>query len=163
MSTTIKTAVDFATEIRQELKKRGINSRMVSVKSGYCGYSDYINVTIKTAEVDIREVEKIVKKYQSIDRDERTGDILEGGNTYTRTKYSEDAYNEVIKPLMKHADDLMQEAAFNHVEPITDNISLICEGDKFIARDNRTYNRRNCYSVEEVAKTLYNAIHYDHI
>lgn len=159
---TVKTAIDYAKDIRAALKAKGITSRQVSIKAGYCGYDDYIHATIKTGTVDIREVEKIVEAFQYIDRDERTGEILAGGNTYTRTKYSDDAFDNIVD--LKRAEDIMADAAFNHTIAVTNNIYIICEGDKFIARDRRTYSRKTTlYTAYDVAKVLYTIEHYDHI
>ena len=41
------TIKEKATALRDELKKLGYNNRKISIKSGYCGYSDYIDITIK--------------------------------------------------------------------------------------------------------------------
>jgi hypothetical protein len=163
MSTTIKTATDYAKDIRAALKTMGITSRQVSVKSGYCGYSDYIHVTVKTAAIDIKAVETIVKGYEYISRDERTGEILEGGNTYTRTQYSDDAFDEVIKPYMQKAENIMQDAAFDHFTEIAEKIYLICEGNTFIARDQRTWDRKYLYNAFDVAKVLYTVENFNRI
>ena len=80
--------VEQAKIIRNNLKKEmGLNSRKVSVKSAYCGYSTKIDVVIKDLSIDIKKVEKIANEFYSVDRCERTGEILQGGNTYIFCKY----------------------------------------------------------------------------
>ena len=73
--------------IRQALKEKGYNSRRVSVTYQIAGYSAIIRVTIKELEINKAEIENIVKGFNEIDRDERTGEILEGGNTFVSVNY----------------------------------------------------------------------------
>lgn len=68
--------------VREELKKIGYSSKMVSVKSGCTGYSDFIRITIKDLSCDKDKINAIALKFKSIDYDERSGEILAGGNTY---------------------------------------------------------------------------------
>ena len=73
--------------IRRTLKEKGYNSRRVGVTYQISGYSAIIRVTIKEAGIDKSEIENIVKHFSEIDRDERTGEILEGGNTFVSVNY----------------------------------------------------------------------------
>lgn len=76
------TTKELAVKIREDLKQRGYNSRKIGVRYEFCGYSSVIHVTVKDDNIDIEEVRGWLKKYESIDRDERTGEVLQGGNTY---------------------------------------------------------------------------------
>lgn len=76
------TTKELAVKIREDLKQRGYNSRKIGVRYEFCGYSSAIRVTVKDDNIDIEEVRGWLKKYESIDRDERTGEVLQGGNTY---------------------------------------------------------------------------------
>ena len=73
--------------IRAELKARGYNSRRIGVTLKYAGCSSVITVTIKELGIDKKEIEKLVNKYKFYERDERTGEILAGGNTYIHVNY----------------------------------------------------------------------------
>ena len=73
--------------IRRNLKEKGYNSRRVGVTYQIAGYSAIIRVTIKESGIDKSEIENIVKRFNEIDRDERTGEILEGGNTFISVNY----------------------------------------------------------------------------
>ena len=73
--------------IRKMLKEKGYNSRRVGVTYQVAGYSAIIRVTIKESGIDKSEIEYIVKHFNEIDRDERTGEILEGGNTFVSVNY----------------------------------------------------------------------------
>lgn len=81
-------AKDKAKKIRAALKKIGLSSRQVSVRCESAGYSDAINITINDIGVDIADVNKIAAPFDAIDRDQRTGEILAGGNTYIFTQYA---------------------------------------------------------------------------
>lgn len=86
--TKYMTVTEQAKEIRKTLKEElGLNSRKVSVKSGHCGYSTKIDVNVKDLLVDIKKVETIANKFYSVDRCERSGEILQGGNTYVTVQY----------------------------------------------------------------------------
>lgn len=76
------TASEKAKSIRSELKKAGFTSRQVSVKHRYCGYSSSYHITIKDGNVSELQIKDICKSFESVDYDERTGEILEGGNDY---------------------------------------------------------------------------------
>lgn len=81
------TADERVKAIRAELKAHGYNSRRIGVTLKYAGYSSVINVTIKELAIDKKEIENIADKYKFFERDERTGEILSGGNTYIRVSY----------------------------------------------------------------------------
>ena len=73
--------------LRKELKDKGYSSRKIGVRHRYCGYSSSIHVTIKDLNIDKKEIEAIAKKYSAVDYDERTGEILAGGNTFVFVDY----------------------------------------------------------------------------
>lgn len=70
--------------IRQALKEHGYNNRKVGVR--YDGYAIWL--TIKDLAIDIKEIEQLAKGYESYDRDEFTGEILSGGNTFVFVNYA---------------------------------------------------------------------------
>ncbi len=70
--------------IRQALKEHGYNNRKVGVR--YDGYA--IGLTIKDLAIDIKEIEQLAKGYESYERDEFTGEILSGGNTFAFVNYA---------------------------------------------------------------------------
>ena len=100
---------DKASEVRKALKEElGLSNRKVSVRGSYCGYSDALDVTVKDLMVDIKKVEKIANKFYDVDRCERSGEILQGGNTYVTVKYDweverehEKKYNTVASMIYK--------------------------------------------------------------
>lgn len=78
------TTKDLSVKIRDDLKQRGYNSRKIGTRIEYCGYSSVIILTVKDDSLDVEDVREWTKKYEAIDRDERTGETLLGGNTYIR-------------------------------------------------------------------------------
>jgi hypothetical protein len=67
-------------EIRNVLKKEfGLTNRDVSVK-----YSGSINITLKTVKSlpYIKKIKEVSEKHESYQRDQATGSILRGGNTF---------------------------------------------------------------------------------
>lgn len=44
-------------------------------------------ITIKDLAIDIKEIEQLAKGYESYERDEFTGEILSGGNTFVFVNY----------------------------------------------------------------------------
>ena len=70
-----------------EFKKLGYNSRKISVRKQCNGYSDAFYVTIKDINIDIEQIEKICKRFESYEVDERTQEILCGGNTFVFVEY----------------------------------------------------------------------------
>lgn len=84
--------LDNVASLRADLKKLGYNSRQVSVKSTYPGYSQSITMTVHDLKVDIDKLEKLRTKYRCVDYDERTGEILAGGNTYVNISLNPKLY-----------------------------------------------------------------------
>ena len=70
--------------IRQALKEHGYSNRKVGVR--YDGYAVWL--TIKDLAIDIKEIEQLAKGYESYERDEFTGEILSGGNTFVFVNYA---------------------------------------------------------------------------
>ena len=80
------TSTEKAKAIRTALKEAGFNQKQISVKKQFGGYSVAFYVTIRDANIDKSTIENIVNKFKSIDYDERTGEILAGGNDYVFVK-----------------------------------------------------------------------------
>lgn len=70
--------------IRQALKEHGYSNRKVGVR--YDGYAVWL--TIKDLAIDIKEIEQLAKGYESYERDDFTGEILSGGNTFVFVNYA---------------------------------------------------------------------------
>ena len=97
-----------AAEVRKQLKEIGITSKQVSVKSGYCGYDDNLNITIKDLSVNEQTVKDIAEQFEEYERDERSGEILEGGNTYIFIDYDYDARRAAASEMMEQAQKIAE-------------------------------------------------------
>ncbi|MEX2936636.1 hypothetical protein [Staphylococcus saprophyticus] len=74
----IKLAKDIAKDLRKDLKEElGLNRNHVSVTTA----SQSIIVKLKV-DTDIEAVEDFTRSYEVYERDEATGEILQGGNTF---------------------------------------------------------------------------------
>ena len=72
-----------AQEVAAKLKAVGITNKQVSCRGDY----NSISCRVKDLRIDLELVERIAGEYQKIDRCERTGEILAGGNTYVSVTY----------------------------------------------------------------------------
>ncbi len=119
--------------MRAELKKLGYNSKQVSVRGGYCGYSDRAEITIKDMKADRKAIENVCKKFQSIDYDSASGEILEGGNTYIFVKYDYDTLENAIEEEVNKLDSLMAEIEKEqkHIKKNNSEYVLFKQDDNF--------------------------------
>lgn len=83
----MKTCREVNRAMKEALKKAGIDTRFISIRHKWCGYSESYHVEILSADIDREKVRRICNNFEEIDRDERTGEILAGGNTYIWVDY----------------------------------------------------------------------------
>ena len=84
---------ELGSAIRATLKTAGYAPRDISVRVRDCGYSTSANVTIKNPEIRLESVERLLSKFESIDRDYATGEILAGGNCYLFVDYADGIFD----------------------------------------------------------------------
>lgn len=106
---------ELGAKIRSELKAAGYPARAISVRVNYCGYSTSVSVTIKDINISLSDVEKIVNKYKDIDYDERSGEILMGGNTYVSVRYDYDLLDAEREKYMAEAQEIIDNNKQPHV------------------------------------------------
>ena len=83
----MKTCREVTNAMKAILKKAGIDTRLISIRHKWCGYSESYHVEIKSKAIDKKTVSMICSNFAKIDRNERTGEILAGGNTYVFVDY----------------------------------------------------------------------------
>lgn len=99
---------ELKTTIKEELKKAGFKKGYtISVKD--CLYDTSIKIKISDPTINRKEIEKIAYKFQEIDRDERTGEILSGCNYYVSVKYNDGIFDEVAREFETTAKGAMLE------------------------------------------------------
>jgi hypothetical protein len=121
--------MDKATkEIRDAFKALGWNNRKVSVKHRYCGYSDAIDITIKSFDIDVKKAEDIAKSKQSIRYDEATGEILMGANTFVNVRFD----NELLENEKNDIRYINIANKMRNMKMKPNCGEIIAENDKFI-------------------------------
>ena len=78
----------LSNEIKKYLSEQlKCEKKLISIKHQWAGYSEAYWIKIDKS-LNLDEAQRLVNKYQQYDRDERTGEILEGGNTYLFVNYA---------------------------------------------------------------------------
>jgi hypothetical protein len=78
---------ELSKAIQNDLKAAGVPRAAYSIRVQDCGYSVSVRINIRDLAILPADVKRIALHYQEYDRDERTGEILEGGNTYVFVQY----------------------------------------------------------------------------
>lgn len=88
---------ELSLEIRNQFKKAGYKRNDISLRVSDAGYSTSIRVKIKNPKISRKEIEQLLKKYECIERDEYTGEILQGSNMYIFVDYEPNLFDEVAQ------------------------------------------------------------------
>lgn len=119
--------VEAAKEIRESLKAAGIKRSQVSVRSHLYSLGSTIRVKVKDPNLDLLVVQKVAAGYRRVHRDERTGDILSGGNRFVDVVYDRDALVERSKrflPWIVRAKNRLHDLEAESGEPARTNLLL---------------------------------------
>lgn len=95
---------ELSQAIRKALKEAGYTSKDVRVSVKDAGYSTAARLNIVNPLVSRTAIQELVKGYEEIDRDERTYEILSGGNTYVHVEYECGLFEELVTPYMESAE-----------------------------------------------------------
>lgn len=147
---------ELKTAIKNELKKEGYaKGYTISVKD--CGYSTSVKIKITSPEINRLDIEKIANRFQEIDRDERTGEILSGSNNYVFVEYKEGIFEEVAREYEATAKGAMMSK--DETTRIFDGLYLINwehSGNLEIRQQNeKDHCRRYIYNLEQLATLIY--------
>lgn len=147
----MKNLKEKSIQLRKDLKVYGLTNRDVSITTQNGVWDDKINVHLKTISALKlhNEIEKLAYKYENIDRDVRTMEILTGGNTYIFISYEYDLLDEYSAKYQTIAEELFSKASSDHMMPIKvlenvayygiiEDTNQICYNNKF--REVRTSN-----------------------
>lgn len=134
---------ELGNAIRKDLKAAGITSKDVSVRVRDSLYDTAVRIKIKNPKIRRSEVEKIANRYEEIDRDERTYEILAGCNTYVFVDYESGVIEEAAAELIPIAEMVLKNKEKYDGKKIADN------GEKSV---NINYCEKNEWILSEWEK-----------
>lgn len=134
---------ELSQTIRKELKAAGFTSKDVSVRVRDSLYDTSVRITVKNPLVKLPEVEAIAKKFEKIDRDERTAEILAGCNVYVFCEYEYGIIEEAAADLIPTAEMVLN-------NPKYDGHAIASNEEK---RVHLTRYSENEWTLAEFAKT----------
>lgn len=103
-------------EIKSYLKENGIDTRKVSIRHEYPGYSEIFNITIKDININANKIEELTRHFESYETDERTGEILAGGNTFIYVSYDYDVIKEANDKYNQNIIDIIEKELSTRTE-----------------------------------------------
>ena len=146
-----------AKEIRKELKNElGYNAKEVSVsiKNGS------IHFTIRATNVDYNKLKTFSHKFESYLRDEATGCILKGGNTFAFVKFSDKTRADLIARNISEVEKAIEKIDNNYLAEIKETNFLIgkdqsgCGFTIWKKNKDRAAFVLQCYNPEEAAMAI---------
>ena len=93
--------------IRKTLKEKGYTPKDVSVRVRNSLYDTSVNITVKNLLVRLSEIEKVVKRFEEVDLDEYSGEILAGCNVYVHCQYAYGIFKDVTEELIPIAEKVL--------------------------------------------------------
>lgn len=143
--------------VKADVKGKGLSLRDVSVSVKNVGYSTTIRLVIRNPHVNRSELKTLLKKYESVDRDERTGEILAGGNVYVNACYAEGIFEEVSKEWEPFAVEMMEKK--EEIVKLSDGLYLLWDSQRQqyeVKEETMSFaGRRLCYSPEVLSRYIY--------
>lgn len=134
-------SIEKTKKIRAALKAAGISNRQVSVRHRRAGYSSAWHITIKDNSLSVRRVREICERFQDVDRDDRTGEILAGGNDFVFVARAYDAPvdgSEYLEAVQKAISEISGNSAGVPIEGTGWNIF---QSGGFYIASNEKYNK----------------------
>jgi adenylate kinase family enzyme len=102
----MKTNKEIKAEIMEQLKAHGITAKDVTLSMRASWYDDVITATIRNGKTNPKQIDKIIKSYESIRRCERSGEILNGCNVYVSIRYAEGVKETARADYLARAEEL---------------------------------------------------------
>lgn len=146
-----------AREVKQVLKENGINTKKIGVRCLSAGYEQVIRVTLKDIYLPLKKIEAIVKdKFEHVYYEERTMEILAGGNTFVQIEYDYDIYQEALDTKMEEAEAKLKELENqpdNYGYELASKDNLVIYGnketDQIIITDKTDRSKRSWYNINQ--------------
>ena len=149
---------ELSMKIRNSLKEAGYTQKDIKVSVRSSRYDTAAKITIHNPHIDRHRIEKILRPaYEEIDRDDITGEILQGGNTMLFIEYEYGIFEEVAREWMATAKGLMQSKA--EVTRIFDGLYLLdpdhCGALEIRQQDENTSCTYRVHSISHLCEFLY--------
>ena len=149
---------ELSMKIRTSLKEAGYTQKDIKVSVRSSRYDTAAKITIHNPHIDRHRIEKILRPaYEEIDRDDITGEILQGGNTMLFIEYEYGIFEEVARDWMATAKGLMQSKA--EVTRIFDGLYLLdpdhCGALEIRQQDENTSCTYRVHSISHLCEFLY--------
>ncbi|MCG4662814.1 hypothetical protein L0P73_19755 [[Clostridium] innocuum] len=149
---------ELSMKIRKSLKEAGYTQKDIKVSVRSFRYDTAAKITIHNPHIDRHRIEKILRPaYEEIDRDDITGEILQGGNTMLFIEYEYGIFEEVAREWMATAKGLMQSKA--EVTRIFDGLYLLdpdhCGALEIRQQDENTSCTYRVHSISHLCEFLY--------
>ena len=149
---------ELSMKIRKSLKEAGYTQKDIKVSVRSSRYDTAAKITIHHPHIDRHLIEKILRPaYEEIDRDDITGEILQGGNTMLFIEYEYGIFEEVAREWMATAKGLMQSKA--EVTRIFDGLYLLdpdhCGALEIRQQDENTSCTYRVHSISHLCEFLY--------
>ena len=149
---------ELSMKIRKSLKEAGYTQKDIKVSVRSSRYDTAAKITIHNPHIDRHRIEKILRPaYEEIDRDDITGEILQGGNTMLFIEYEYGIFEEVAREWMATAKGLMQSKA--EVTRIFDGLYLLdpdhCGALEIRQQDENTSCTYRVHSISHLCEFPY--------
>ena len=149
---------ELSMKIRKSLKEAGYTQKDIKVSVRSSRYDTAEKITIHNPHIDRHRIEKILRPaYEEIDRDDITGEILQGGNTMLFIEYEYGVFEDVAREWMATAKGLMQSKA--EVTRIFDGLYLLdpdhCGALEIRQQDENTSCTYRVHSISHLCEFLY--------
>ena len=149
---------ELSMKIRKSLREAGYTQKDIKVSVRSSRYDTAAKITIHNPHIDRHRIEKILRPaYEEIDRDDITGEILQGGNTMLFIEYEYGIFEEVAREWMATAKGLMQSKA--EVTRIFDGLYLLdpdhCGALEIRQQDENTSCTYRVHSISHLCEFLY--------
>ena len=149
---------ELSMKIRKSLKEAGYTQKDIKVSVRSSRYDTAAKITIHNPHIDRHRIEKILRPaYEEIDRDDITGEILQGGNTMLFIEYEYGIFEEVAREWMATAKGLMQSKA--EVTRIFDGLNLLdpghCGALEIRQQDEKSSCTYKVHSISHLCEFLY--------
>jgi hypothetical protein len=157
----MKTNKELSLEIREKIKAKGIKRGCYSVRVLNAGYSTAIRIQVKDIKINPAIFKEIVEGYEAISRDERTYEILSGGNTYVNVSYDSSVLRDETGKFIDTAKGVFATASKENNDEIADFgygrkllYSRVGETCYISSDDDKEYGRHSAYGEWDIAEAL---------